>query len=344
MPTKSSVSRRFYKLLNTTKGPDGKKMLFSAGEAKTIQEAVNKAFNSGEKQISVPGRYYTVKAVFEIEDKQQQKNNDIPQETQEEIQETRASRKRVELAVMDEEKRSSASIDKQRSETRRNTIALLHTAYSILKSMMPVLSKFAVLIENYKINKAYVRGGSRQNLFQLYEEVMQKLGFNKSMEMGSYVGDDGAEHPIRTIYTIRTLSLFNFIKSLGLVKEGIVQFNISREDAVRINRKITELDDGSLKIDTTAQLIMLFIDYAGIRDEMQCRELRKDELGRLMDESLVDVYIDCQSKYKNGTFDNMENMEKVGNKIIYSDRNAPRMPSQILLAQMRGYKPFNKKK
>lgn len=220
---------------------------------------------------------------------------------------------------------------------------MLHTAYNILKAMLPVLTKFAVLIQNYKTNKAYVRGGSRQNLFQLYEEVMQKLGFNKSIEMGSYTADDGTEHPIRTVYTIRTLSLFNFIKSLGLIKEGIVQFNVSREDAVRINRKISELDDGSIKIDTTAKLIILFIDYTSIREEMRCREERRKELGQLMDDSLVDVYIDCQSKYKNGTFDNMENMEQVGNKIIYSDKNAPRMPSQILLAQMRGYKPFNKK-
>ena len=63
-----------------------------------------------------------------------------------------------------------------------------------------------------------------------------------------------------------------------------------------------------------------------------------------MDESLVDVYIDCQSKHKNGTFDGMENMEVVGDKVIYSDKDAPRLPSQLLLAQMRGYKPFNKKK
>ena len=54
-PTKSSVSRKFYKLLNKTKGPDGKKTLFSAGEAKAIQDSVNKAFGAGQKEITIPG-------------------------------------------------------------------------------------------------------------------------------------------------------------------------------------------------------------------------------------------------------------------------------------------------
>ena len=40
------------------------------------------------------------------------------------------------------------------------------------------------------------------------------------------------------------------------------------------------------------------------------------------------------------TFEDLENMEIVGNTIIYSDRNLPRMGSQILMAQMRGYKPY----
>ena len=100
---------------------------------------------------------------------------------------------------------------------------------------------------------------------------MEKLGFNKSVDMGSYIDDNGIQHHSTTVYTIRTLSLYNFIKSLGLIKEGIVQFTISREDAIRINRKITELDDGSLRIDTAAHTIMLFIDFVSIRDEIRCR-------------------------------------------------------------------------
>jgi len=101
-PSKSSVSRRFYKLLNTTKSPDGKKMLFSAGEAKAIQESVNKAYDAGQKEITVPGRYYTVKAVFEIKEKQKQDNNSVSQQTKKQIKETKEPRTRVELAIIDE--------------------------------------------------------------------------------------------------------------------------------------------------------------------------------------------------------------------------------------------------
>lgn len=70
-PTKSSVSRRFYKLLNDTKGPDGKKSLFSAGEVKMIQQSVNNAYSSGQKEITINGRYYNVRALFKIEGKQE---------------------------------------------------------------------------------------------------------------------------------------------------------------------------------------------------------------------------------------------------------------------------------
>ena len=111
--------------------------------------------------------------------------------------------------------KSKKQIDKERTETRRNTISLLHTVFSVLKNIVPQLSIIATLIQNYKTNKAYALSRSKDNLFQLFKEAMRKLGLDKSVKLG--VNPDGTT--MTAMYTVRTLELYdnslNFFLSIS---------------------------------------------------------------------------------------------------------------------------------
>lgn len=65
--------------------------------------------------------------------------------------------------------------------------------------------------------------------------------------------------------------------------------------------------------------------------------MKKQQYEKALNAELSESLIKCNSKYRNGTFNNIENMELVGNRLLYSDRNLPRNGSQIMMAQMRGF-------
>ena len=56
----------------------------------------------------------------------------------------------------------------------------------------------------------------------------------------------------------------------------------------------------------------------------------------MMSSELATYFASCKASHQNGTYDNLENGEMVGDKFVYSDKNLPRMMSQILMAQYRG--------
>ena len=66
--------------------------------------------------------------------------------------------------------------EKADKETNRNTIAVLHTAFSILKNLLGVLKPLIVLINNYQINKEYASRKHSENLVECLMDAMKHLG------------------------------------------------------------------------------------------------------------------------------------------------------------------------
>ena len=243
----------------------------------------------------------------------------------------------IQLMVVDGTMKSAEQIDKERANTRRNTIALLHTLFSIIKTINPLLETLATLVNNYKTNKAYAASKSQENLYQLYKECMNKLGFNKSKEFSA---DGGSGNPADVIYTVRTYQLYMFLKNdMRIIDDSTTIKDISISDAIKINKWLDVHDSVSTKVNES-QPSQLYIDYTSIKDQINCIKEQTEELSQVLDTNLVDTFVSCTARYRNGTFEDLENMEIVGNTIIYSDKNLPRMGSQILMAQMRGYKPY----
>ena len=334
-PTKNSVSKKVYKLLTDAKSADGNP-LFTMSECKVIQENIFKLYKdnqqSGSGTATVKTSKYTIVINLNIETKQNNpKEDDI--EAAEGYKEP--DTKTINLSVVNEEMKSKKQIDKERTETRRNTIALLHTVFSVLKNIVPQLSIIATLIQNYKTNKAYALSRSKDNLFQLFKEAMRKLGLDKSVKLG--VNPDGTT--MTAMYTVRTLELYNYVKNslkiLNTGGESAVQ--IYRNEAKRINTWLRNNDPGALSCPEEDK-VLLFIDYNSINLEQECVRRIEQRYGNNIDENLKKKLIkDCTNK-KNGTTDGMENIEIVDDEIIYTDSSLPRMGSQIMMAMYRGYK------
>ena len=106
--------------------------------------------------------------------------------------------------------RESVRRKKAEAETLRNTIALLHTLFSILKSIVGPLNILITLISNYKINKAYAQEKHQDNLITCFMDAMAKLGLtNKSRT-------DGRSPNNARLYPVRTLKLYNYV--IGTLK------------------------------------------------------------------------------------------------------------------------------
>lgn len=338
-PSKQSIAKKVNNVFTKAKDAENN-ALFSLSDCKVIQETTLKLYkdniNTGKGETTLSVGNYTIKIKLEISVKQKEDNktdNTAVTQFQQETKET----PNIQLMVVDETMKSAEQIDKERVNTRRNTIALLHTLFSIIKTINPLLETLATLVNNYKTNKAYAASKSQENLYQLYKECMNKLGFNKSKEFSA---DGGSGNPADVIYTVRTYQLYMFLKNdMRIIDDSTTIKDISVSDAIEINKWLDVHDSVSAKVNES-QPSQLYIDYTSIKDQINCIKEQTEELSQVLDTNLLDTFVSCTSKYRNGTFEDLENIEIVGNTIIYSDRNLPRMGSQILMAQMRGYKPY----
>ena len=341
-PSKQSIAKKVNNVFTKAKDAENK-ALFSLSDCKVIQETTLNLYknniNTGKGETSLSLGNYTIKIKLEISVKRKEDNktdNTTATQVKQETKETPD----IQLMVVDETMKSAEQIDKERATTRRNTIALLHTLFSIIKTINPLLEIIATLVNNYKTNKAYAASKSQENLYQLYKECMNKLGFNKSKEFGANSADGVSGNPADVIYTVRTYQLYMFLKNdMRIIDDSTTIKDISVSDAIEINKWLDVHDSVSAKVNAS-QPSQLYIDYTSIKDQIDCIKEQTEELSQVLDTNLVDTFVSCTSKYRNGTFEDLENMEIVGNTIIYSDRNLPRMGSQILMAQMRGYKPY----
>lgn len=338
-PSKQSVAKKVNSVFTKAKDAEDK-ALFSLSDCKVIQEKTLELYNNniktGKGETTFSAGNYTIKIKLEISvTKKEVDKTDT--KTPAQIQQATKETPDIQLMVVDETMKSADQIDKERATTRRNTIALLHTLFSIIKSINPLLKTLATLVQNYKTNKAYAASKSQENLYQLYKECMKKLGLDKSKE---FTANSVSGNPSDVIYTVRTYQLYMFLRNdMRLIDDGTTIKDISVSDAIEINKWLDIHDSASAKVNMT-QPSQLYIDYASINEQINCIKEQTEELSQVLDTNLVDAFVSCTAKYRNGTFEDLENMEIVGNTIIYSDKNLPRMGSQILMAQMRGYKPY----
>lgn len=83
--------------------------------------------------------------------------------------------------------------------------------------------------------------------------------------------------------------------------------------------------------------VRLFIDFDSIAAERECVKRKQEELKEVADPDYVSILLSNDCAKTNGTFDGIDKIEFAGDRIIYSDSDLPRMPSQIMVAQSKGF-------
>lgn len=351
-PTSPSMAKSLYKVFTDSKTSDGKK-IFSLGQAKLIQDNINKLWkdNSASQKgnVTIPVNAYTVKIELNASDdngasKSLSKtfgNSNLPdkqdKEPKQETQKNPLEGFILNLDIGEEVSYTEEQIMQKRATTRRNTIKLLHTVFSMLKSIFPILKEVAVLIQNYKINKAYCQQKSKDNVFALFKELMNKLSLNKHIQTD--VPD--SQGRLTSMYTVRTLSLYNYLKDeLRIdIKSDTVTYNVTDYQVKEIDRWLKNNDKSATPIETDKNIV-LFIDFKSISDESTCLKEKYQRLSTAMSVETMEMFSKSCVQNKNGTFEGIDNIEIDDNNIFYSEKYLPRMPSQILMAQMHGCKPY----
>lgn len=338
-PTKSSISKKVYKTITNAKDSQDKP-LFSASDCKNIMDTVNALWESGQKEGSLKAGKYTIKIVINVtkDEVNKQKDEEATKKQNAEVDDVYNNNQRqqeerdIELEVIQEQQKKKPDV-----KTRRNTIQLLHTIFSILKPLLPQLKTLMILIRNYKTNKAYVRSHQDENLFAVFKDALKKLGFDKEEKMDGSNSPNGLPN---TLYTIRTAGLYQHLMQEypdmefdGITTRGIIDQVVKEE----MNRWLREHDPDSLQIDSNSN-VKFFVDFDSINYEKKCIEEKERLLGNLWNEELMSQAV-AECKKINGTFDGIDKIEMVGDSLVYSNSELPRLPSQILMAQMHGFEP-----
>lgn len=337
-PTKNSISKKVYNTFSKAKDQNGDK-IFSLSDCKILQETVNKLWvdyqNGGPSEAEMTaGQYLIVLSLHvEPEEEKKSKSEEEASERPVPIEDTQTEDFELVLPVRDSVRISADKIDDR--EKKRNTIKLLHTLYSILKSFIGPFKLYITLVNNYKINKAYVRANHDQNLFVLMQEALAKLGLEKRMPKSS-VDSDG--NPVKNdIYTIRTIPMRNYVtRTLGIKFSDTMSGTLTYDQKEQMNRWIDENDPQSRKVDMESNTT-LFLDAESIRTQQECIDSKYNEYGQVASMDAIENIFSKKCEKPNGTFDGIDNIEQVGDMFVYSDSTLPRLPSQLMSAKSKGY-------
>lgn len=311
-PTKPSISKKVYKTFAKAKNADDNP-LFSSADLKVIQDAITEAYNtnhtSGTKTVKVND--YTIEIILDIDPEKikDKKTDDVYQYSEkDDIEENKDNEPEFNITIRDEVYKSEEEIE---ASQRRSTIKILHTAYSILKSLIPNLTLLAQLIDNYHTNKEYVKSQQKSNIGLMFEAAMSIYGYvNKLLKKDV------------CLYTVRTVKLYDYVKTLG-IKTSETTVEISKDNAKTINYWLSLNDGAAPKIDTSKDSIKLFFDMDAINAE-------RAEIERLREMGLTDNLIGNTGLYTNGTFNNINKIIDNGDSYLIADSNLPLNDSQIV--------------
>lgn len=314
-PTKPSISKKVYKTFSKAKNADDEQ-LFSSSDLKTIQDTINDTYNqnqtSGNGSVKING--YTINIVLNIDPKKlKKKEDDVYQHSNKdkdkEIEDEQDNAPEFNITIRDEVVVSEEEINKRQ---RRSTIKVLHTAYSILKSLVPSLRQFAKLLDNYHTNKEYVKSQQKSNLGLMFEAVMAVYGYAKKLFKKDVA-----------LYTVRTVKLYDYIQNNTKINTSDTTTEISHNDAKIINKWLEKNDSSALKVDTSKDIIQLFFDMESINAE-------RLEIERLKELGLTDRLIGNTAINGNGTFNNLPKIIDNGDSFLIADSNLPLNMSQIV--------------
>lgn len=272
-PTKSSVSKRVYKAFSGAKNAEGVN-LFTLSECKIIQDNIDKLWNESGKTGSGSSEFecgqYNIVLVLNI---QNDKDESQAEKSADEEQDLRPEDIDVSMFEVLEQANTETYRNKEdvMREKKRNTIKLLHTLYSIIKTVVPPLKILIVLIANYKENKAYVRSNQEEALGIIVADALKRLGFDKELDSkGDYIGPDGKPAK-KSVFPIRSLAFKEFIDSLEIpFGDDVLSMRPCMESEIKkINIWLTKNDKDAPLIEF-GSTTYLFIDLDALAEEREC--------------------------------------------------------------------------
>ena len=143
------------------------------------------------------------------------------------------------------------------------------------------------------------------------------------------------------MYPVRTLDLYNYVT----IEMRVKMESDSRSSLLTEGEK-QKINTWLKRNDKEAPLIQLngysklFIDYGSIEEEKRCRERLLKELNAQFGPGAENILKGADACRKtNGIFGQMDNMEQIGEYVIFSDSKLPRQSSQILEARQKGHQP-----
>ena len=321
-------TKSIYKALKKAKDSN-KKAVFTEAEVKIVLEHINNLSGNGDSDRFSVGKFvFFIEFIVNEEPVTEQPKEEIlPDEDAIDEPEERAD---MSLEI---EYREAIRKEKADAETVRNTIDILHTAFSILKSLVGPLDTLIVLISNYQTNKEYVRHAHMENLVTCFLDAMKYLGLNNKTSA------DGKTPSEPRLYTVRTVGLYRHVtEKLNITMSGDVTSELlTYDEMTNINEWLKTNEPQASQINTEGYT-KLFIDMDSILEEMRCLENLKQELESVFgpgSENLITDTSDCQKI--DGTFDNIDKIEMCGDMIAYADSLLPRLPSQIDILLAQGY-------
>lgn len=340
-PTSNSVSKRVYKAFSGAKNADGVS-LFTLSECKIIQDNIDKLWKESGKSGSGSSEFqcgqYNIVLVLNIQNDDDDKSQ--AEKSADEEQDLRPEDIDVSMFEVLEKVNTETYRNKEdvMREKKRNTIKLLHTLYSIIKTVVPPLKILIVLIANYKENKAYVRSNQEEALGIIVADALKRLGFNKELDSkGDYIGPDGKPAK-KSVFPIRSLAFKEFIDSLEIpFSNDVLSMRPCMESEIKqINVWLAKNDNNAPLIES-GSTTYLFIDLDALAEERECIRKRAALIADVASQEDVARLLGMSCAEINGTFNGITKLETVGNKIIYTASELPRLPSQIMMARMKGF-------
>lgn len=342
-PLIKSVRRNIINALKNAKlEQNDNKKIFDANQIKIILNAIDEGvFLKKDQEVELQDFKFQI--IFELEDYNKGEDEKVYDNTtelynklQEDFDKIIEEEKNMtfeqdqmsnyELGIVTEEFTADPYAKK-----RRPTLKLVHELYAILTKLLPALKIFGTLISNYKINKAKEKANSEGNIFSIIKFLAKANNLLQSIKKTEM-----------NFYTVRTLKMYNYLNDIRIgqetneetsknnvlylnIDETIIFYNYLRDNNLPFN-------DIDIKLPS-----VLYIDMDSINDQLDEYKENLDNASQFFgdDSSLFISY--PESKYEDGTIDNIDKVMIAGDTIYYSDSSLPIYNSQILLCKSKNY-------
>ena len=141
------------------------------------------------------------------------------------------------------------------------------------------------------------------------------------------------------LYTVRTYALYRHVAAKMHIRINGAESDLITDDQKRDINSWLKNNEPAAKTIPDGGYTKLYIDMDSILQEQECKEEIQQELLATFGPGAENISFNMDTCMKvDGTFDGIDNIEMVGDYIVYSDSTLPRLPSQIMWAIGHGYK------